>query len=556
MILTYSKGNRTRQGLSGIPFVNPPVVRVEILFLAVYFATGFAFADPTTRYLSREEYRDKCQGAWLGQMVGVCFGDPYEFRSNGKIIEGALEAWVPERVRGALNQDDCYVELTFLSALEKHGFSITPAQAGEAFVASQYKLWHANRQGRLNLRRGLLPPASGAPENNVHADDIDFQIESDVLGVICPGLPQVSNYLCDIFGHLMNYGDGVYGGMFMAGMYTAAFFESENVEAVVRAGLACIPAESQYAQCIQDVLRGYHQWPDDWRKTWQAIETRWNDDEDCMLGDPANIDAKLNGAYVAIGLLYGNGDVFRTMEIAARCGQDADCNASSASGVLGCMKGARLLPDALRKSVEFLGEGTFSYTPYTFAGLMAACEKMAETAVRYAGGTVTEDGFTIPLQMPKAPSEVEQWRNQRTALRRYIPENEVRLWDAHWQVLQCGGDVDAGFREEHQGQTGVLLVHPISETEPALLEAQYPLPAKLPLTLRFSAASDPSGDCALRVFVQDEKVYEAPLATHGQWSEVRIPLDRYSGKTVRMRIEVAATGWQKESAFLTRPVVE
>ncbi len=32
--------------------------------------------------LSREKYIDKCKGAWLGQMIGVTFGDKYEFRSN------------------------------------------------------------------------------------------------------------------------------------------------------------------------------------------------------------------------------------------------------------------------------------------------------------------------------------------------------------------------------------------------------------------------------------------------------------------------------------------
>ena len=50
-----------------------------------------------------------------------------------------------------------------------------------------------------------------------------------------------------------------------------------------------------------------------------------------------NIDAKLNGAYIAMGLLYGNRDLDQTMLISCRCGQDSDCNPSNSGGVLsGC----------------------------------------------------------------------------------------------------------------------------------------------------------------------------------------------------------------------------
>ena len=172
--------------------------------------------------LSKERYLDKCKGAWAGQMVGVCFGAPYEFKFCGKPLLDPLQPWTPERVKGAIDQDDCYVEMTFLKAIEDHGLDVTYEQAGKAFAETEFELWHANKFGRENVRRGIMPPKSGNPEFNKHADDIDFQIEADLFGILCPGLPQECNRLCDIFGHVMNYGDGVYGGMFVAGMYVAA----------------------------------------------------------------------------------------------------------------------------------------------------------------------------------------------------------------------------------------------------------------------------------------------------------------------------------------------
>ncbi|NIO87800.1 MAG: ADP-ribosylglycohydrolase family protein, partial [Candidatus Aminicenantes bacterium] len=116
-------------------------------------------------------------------------------------------------------QDDIYVEMTFLRTLEKYGFDVSIRQAGIDFANSKYMLWHANKAGRDNLRAGIAPPWSGHPHFNHHADDIDYQIEADYAGLISPGLLQSCVDLGEIFGRLMNYGDGLYGGQFVAGMY-------------------------------------------------------------------------------------------------------------------------------------------------------------------------------------------------------------------------------------------------------------------------------------------------------------------------------------------------
>ena len=88
-----------------------------------------------------------------------------------------------------------------------------------------------------------------------------------------PGLPREANKYADRVGRVMNYGDGLYGGMFFAGMYAAAFFESDP-EKVVGRGCCRIPAGSGYAKVIADVLAWYAKNPDDWKKTWQARHRR------------------------------------------------------------------------------------------------------------------------------------------------------------------------------------------------------------------------------------------------------------------------------------------
>jgi len=366
------------------------------------------------RRLPVKEYVDKMKAGWLGQMAGVGWGAPTEFRFRGVIIpEDQMPQWTPETIN-QFEQDDLYVEMTFLRTLEQHGLGATIRQAGIDFANSGYRLWHANAAGRENLRRGIAPPDSGHPQFNSHADDIDYQIEADFSGLIAPGLPNQAIQFGETFGRLMNYGDGLYGGQFVAGMYTEAFFETD-LERIVRAGLRCIPEGSQYHECISDVLAAYRDHPDDWQKTWQRIEKKYDQDPgyrrfSCSTEDQLNIDAKINGAYIVIGLLYGRGNLDETIRIATRCGQDSDCNPSNAGGVLFTTLGFSKIPDRFKSALDL--ETRFSYTPYHFPTLIEVCEKLARQVVVQAGGRIETDAggeevFLIPV-VEASPSPLEQ----------------------------------------------------------------------------------------------------------------------------------------------------
>ncbi len=364
------------------------------------------------RKISLDDLKDHISGGWVGQGVGVTFGDKYEFRTCGATVEGELRAWEPEFLERSLGQDDMYVDMTFVGALEAYGPKITMQQAGHAFAATTYPLWHANKWGRDNVRNGVLPPLSGHPEYNIHADDIDFEIECDGLGMVCPGLPQESNNLCDVFGHIMNYGDGVYAGMWIAGMYTQAFFETD-VNKIVAQGLKCVPPESRFAKCIADVIAWHAKYPNDWKLTWTEVERKYQTDVDCAPGKPCNIDAVVNSAYVAIALLYGAGDMAKTMEIGVRCGQDNDCNPSSACGVLGCSLGLSKIEEKYKSHLPKLAGRNFAHTNFSYGGITKVCLDVATQVIEQAGGKIVEeDGVRyaiIPEQEPIPPMTLEQW---------------------------------------------------------------------------------------------------------------------------------------------------
>src|SRR5215471_13039130 len=225
------------------------------------------------RKISRAELRDRIEGGWAGQMIGVSFGAPTEFRYNQKVVPLDRLKWTPDMVSNSLDQDDLYVDMTFAQVLDEKGLNATTADFGAMLRDAKYRLWHANLSARRALKRGVPAELSGTPEYNVHANDIDFQIESDFIGLMAPGLPRSANQIALRAGRVVNSGDGILGGMFMSGMYAAAFFESDP-RVVVERGLASIPASSPYGRVIADVLAWSKQYPDDWEKVWTMVNEK------------------------------------------------------------------------------------------------------------------------------------------------------------------------------------------------------------------------------------------------------------------------------------------
>jgi len=401
------------------------LLAAAITVLTVAGAAMLASGGPPTRTISTSSLEDKIRGGWAGKMIGVSYGAPTEFRWNGRINDGAI-TWSPERVSNALNQDDLYVGMTLAETMDRLGFEAGAEQYGEAFKDSEYDLWHANAGARRLLNLGVKAPMSGHPRYNIHANDIDFQIEADFIGLMSPGLPRESNTYCLRVGRVMNHGDGLYGGVFVSGMYAAAFFEPD-VRRVVEQGVACLPAESGYARLIRDVLAWSAQYPDDWKRTWQLIAEKWDRDESCPDGAlrPFNIDARINGAYVALGLLYGRGDFANTVEIATRAGQDSDCNPSTAAGILGVMLGYSRIPDAWKSGIPAVAGLKFQFTQSSLNDICRSTLERALKLVRMAGGDVGGDHVTIPMQTPEA-APFEQWDMG-------VPVSRVGIEDPGWQ---------------------------------------------------------------------------------------------------------------------------
>lgn len=359
--------------------------------------------------ISKEKLLDKVKGAWAAQVIGVTFGGPTEFRFRGTFIpdhqpiawnEGLMQWWY-ENAPGLY--DDIYMDLTFVEVFEKEGLDAPVESFANSFANADYMLWHANQMARYNILNGIMPPKSGHWLYNPHADDIDFEIEADFAGIMSPGMPNTSSEICDKIGHIMNYGDGWYGGVYVAALYALAFVY-DDINFIVEEALKVIPPESQYYQTIADVIKWYKENPDDWQLTWFKAQQKWGGDVGCPDGvfTAFNIDAKINSAWIVLGLLYGQGDLGKTFSISTRAGDDSDCNPGNAGGIVGAMIGYKNIPDYWRQGLAEVEPIDFKYMTISLEDVYDMSFRHALEVIKRNGGKVKGDEVIIKLQKPES----------------------------------------------------------------------------------------------------------------------------------------------------------
>jgi hypothetical protein len=260
--------------------------------------------------------------------------------------------------------------------------------------------------------------------NNPHADDIDFQIEADFAGMMAPGMINTASEFCDRIGHIMNYGDGWYGGVFISAMYTQAYI-SDDIDYVITESLKSIPEQSLFYQTIADVISWHKQYPDDWKLTWFEVEKKHSSDKGCPEGvfNSFNIDARLNAAYVVIGLLYGEKDFYKTMDISTRCGQDSDCNPATAAGILGVMMGYDNIPSFWKPALEESEGLKFPYMDITLNEVYDLTYKHALQLIEKTDGRVVGDSIIIKTQEVVPVAFEESFEGMYPSEERYLRQH-------------------------------------------------------------------------------------------------------------------------------------
>ncbi|GLQ54813.1 ADP-ribosylglycohydrolase family protein [Devosia nitrariae] len=311
--------------------------------------------------LSPTQILEKIYSGFIGKAIGVRLGAPVEptIWSYERIRDtyGEVTAYLRDFKNFAAD-DDTNGPVYFIRALRDYGLNATAADVGKTwlnYAAEEHGMYWWGGYGvstehtaYRNLRAGIPAPLSGSIATNgtTVAEQIGGQIFIDSWGWVNPGNPEKAAQMSAMAASVAHDGEGLNGARFCAAAIAAAFV-GRSIEEVIAAGLATIATESLYARVANAVIAFHKANPDDWRACRDMLNAEWGYDR-----YPGVCHIVPNAGVTIMALIYGRGDLQRTVEIATMAGWDTDCNAGNAGAIVGTLQGLQPGWDKYRKPIN------------------------------------------------------------------------------------------------------------------------------------------------------------------------------------------------------------
>ncbi len=280
--------------------------------------------------LSQEVYRDKVFGCWAGKCLAGAIGMPFEgvpFQPNLQEENINIQD-VPN--------DDLELQLVWLVALEKYGLDLNLEHLAKYWVDDIKHGVDEYSMAIRNIKRGIMPPASGWEDNFFH-DGMGGAIRSEIWASVFPGRPDIAGYFAANDAMVDHWGDGVWSEVFLAKAESYLFTDSDMVKAL-KFSLAELPESTRTAKAMSRVFEIYEQGISAYEA--KIIITRefyHHNFTDCVM----------NQTFMVFALLWGEGDFIKTILLAINCGRDTDCTAATCGSFLGICYGSEVMPDDL-----------------------------------------------------------------------------------------------------------------------------------------------------------------------------------------------------------------
>jgi ADP-ribosylglycohydrolase len=307
------------------------------------------------------DYRERVYAGWLGKCIGVRLGAPVETWTYDEIARhlGEVTDFAPLPAGKVFKpDDDTAYPLIMIRALEDFGPEASAEQMGETILNylgdGRGTIWwggdgmSTEHTAYLNLTHGIPAPQSGSIARNGRtlAEQCGGQIFSDIWGLVVPNNPELAADYAARASSVTHDGEAVHGGRFIAAAVSEAFSTADPV-ALVETGLRVIPAGSEYARTVREVLALCYAHREDWRAGYRLVMRDFGNQR-----YPGPWHVIPNAAVVVMALCNGRGDFARTVRIAASAGWDTDCNAGNAGAIMGVAVGLQGVDEHWRAAMN------------------------------------------------------------------------------------------------------------------------------------------------------------------------------------------------------------
>ncbi|MBR7142501.1 MAG: ADP-ribosylglycohydrolase family protein [Clostridia bacterium] len=251
-----------------------------------------------------------------------------------------------DRVQCMPADDDTNYTVMYQEIVAKYGFDFTPFDVSRAWMDMIGKSAYctAERVAFCNFVKGFEPPFS-AMYKNPYREWIGAQIRGDYFGYINPGDPEKAAEMAWRDASVSHMKNGIYGEMLVAAMLAVAA-QTNNMEDIVRGGLAQIPTTSRLYEKVTEVVDGFKNGVSK-AACFENIAKAYNE---------RNVHhwchTISNAMIVVASLLYGGGDYGKSICMSVEAGFDTDCNGATVGSILGMANGIESIPEYWTKPIN------------------------------------------------------------------------------------------------------------------------------------------------------------------------------------------------------------
>ncbi len=322
-----------------------------------------------------DDLRKKLLGAWMGRACGCLLGKTVEgIRSNELIpflketgnypmhryilstdvtddvksrykFFGGNKAYA-DTVDGMPVDDDTNYVVLYQKIIEEFGRDFKPENVASAWLRYQsvQSYFTAERIAYINFINCIEPPSS-AMYKNVCREWIGAQIRGDYFGYINPGNPEAAAEMAYKDACVSHVKNGVYGEMFASAIIACAAV-TDNIEDIIKGGLAQIPVTSRLYEALVKIIEEYKNGLS-LQECRDLIHSQYDE-----YTDHGWCHTISNAMIVVAALLYGGGDFGKSICIAVEMAFDTDCNGATVGSVLGMRGGIDCIDDYWKKPIK------------------------------------------------------------------------------------------------------------------------------------------------------------------------------------------------------------
>lgn len=343
--------------------------------------------QPANLVFSRQDYKNKLEGFWLGECIANWTGLVTEMDKIGDIGEiktgrfYTREDWGKKDVPSIWGQgipsnlseeidfvfenkegnwgsdDDTDIEYIYQELLLKNktallsGEQIREGWLKHIKVEEENYLWVSNQKAYDLMREGMIPPATGDPKNNPEFEMIDAQLTTEIFGLLAPARPDIALKMA----HIPIQTTARFNSQWISEFYVIMHSLASRVDTkmpmkdqimwMADHSRQRLPNDS-YSAKMFDFVKSQYLKSVPWEQVRDSVYQRYQVDQK----DGYNITSQgryCNGCFAAginfassiISLLYGEGELKNTIKIGALAGWDSDNPTATWGGLLGFMIG-------------------------------------------------------------------------------------------------------------------------------------------------------------------------------------------------------------------------